>query len=79
MKSVPLLVLKQWFFRSLQALCAYEPGHAEHFIGLSAWAGLLDAERRFRHVKGYRHVKLLLGAWPRDVKGPTLDALRKRV
>lgn len=41
-------------------------------------AGLLDAERRFHRVKGYRHLKLLLDALQREVHGPTLDAQRKR-
>jgi putative transposase len=41
-------------------------------------AGLLDAERRFRRVKGYRHLNLLLDALQRDVEGPTIDAARKR-
>jgi putative transposase len=41
-------------------------------------AGLLDAERRFRRVKGYRHMKLLIDALLRDVAGPTLDDQCKR-
>lgn len=41
-------------------------------------AGLLDAERRFNRVKGYRHLKLLLDALQREVAGPTLDEQRKR-
>jgi transposase-like protein len=41
-------------------------------------AGLLDAERRFNRVKGYRHLKLLLDALQREVAGPNLDDQRKR-
>ncbi|MGE0537938.1 MAG: IS256 family transposase [Pirellulales bacterium] len=41
-------------------------------------AGLLDAERRFNRVKGYRHLKLLIDALQREVAGPTLDDQRKR-
>ena len=40
-------------------------------------AGLLDAERHFNRVKGYRHLKQLLNALQHDLDGPTLDAQRK--
>ena len=48
------------------------------YIGGWCVAGLLDAERHFNRVKGYRHLKLLLDALQHDVEGPTLDAQRKR-
>ena len=41
-------------------------------------AGLLDAERRFNRVRGYRHLKLLLDALEREIEGSTLDVQRKR-
>lgn len=41
-------------------------------------AGLLDAERRFNRVKGYRHLKLLIDALQREVAAPNLDDQRKR-
>lgn len=41
-------------------------------------AGLLDAERHFNRVKGYRHFKLLIDALQTEVAGPNLDAHRKR-
>ena len=40
-------------------------------------AGLLDAERHFNRVKGYRHLKQLLDALQHNLDGPTLDAQRK--
>ena len=41
-------------------------------------AGLLDAESRFRRVKGYRPMKLLLDALDRLVHPQHLDVQRQR-
>lgn len=41
-------------------------------------AGLLDAESRFKHVKGYRHIPQLLDSLEQDVHGSRLDSRRKR-
>jgi putative transposase len=41
-------------------------------------AGLLDAERRFRRVKGHRHLKQLLDALASQVTTRALDQTRKR-
>ena len=40
-------------------------------------AGLLDAERRFRRVKGHRHMPTLLDVLDRLVQPPLLDNARK--
>lgn len=41
-------------------------------------AGLLDAESRFRRVKGYRHMPSLIRALELEASPPSLDAHRKR-
>ena len=41
-------------------------------------AGLIDAERRFRRVKGHKHMSQFLKALERLVTPPTLDAQRKQ-
>jgi putative transposase len=41
-------------------------------------AGLLDAESRFKRVKGYRHIPHLLHSLEQDVHGSRLDSRRKR-
>lgn len=41
-------------------------------------AGLLDAESRFRRVKGYRHLPSLIRALELEIAPPSLDAHRKR-
>lgn len=41
-------------------------------------AGLLDAESRFRRVKGYRHIPSLIRALELEIAPPSLDAHRKR-
>jgi putative transposase len=40
-------------------------------------AGLLDAERRFNRIKGYKHLPQLLAALDRVVDTPTIDTSRK--
>jgi transposase-like protein len=40
-------------------------------------AGLLDAESRFNHIKGYKHLPQLLAALERTLHAPTLDTRRK--
>jgi putative transposase len=40
-------------------------------------AGLLDAERRFNRIKGYKHLPQLLAALDRIVDTPTIDTSRK--
>jgi putative transposase len=40
-------------------------------------AGLLDAERRFNRIKGYKHLSQLLQALDRILDAPTLDTQRK--